>query len=136
MRVLLLAAALGLAACGETPAPRVDSEGMAAQKIMDAATTVYAECISGHAESIPVGDEAAGSLALDILKTCSAAREDLAVKVAKFHLIGHPKEGQAMADAVADASVKAIDDELRGNAVVTIVKRQTAAATEKTGTKI
>ncbi|GGE18469.1 hypothetical protein GCM10011529_26140 [Polymorphobacter glacialis] len=136
MRRLLVLAAFGLAACNQVPAPRVDSEGMAAQKVMDAATTVYAECISGHAAAIPVGDEAAGSLALGILKTCKAARDDLLVKVAKFRLIGHPKDGQPMADAVAEASVQAIDDELRGNAVVTIVKRQTAAATVKTDTKI
>ena len=129
-------ALLGLAACSP-PAPRVDSAGMAAQKVMDGATTVYAECVSGHAEAMPVAGEAAGTLALRILKTCEAARADLVTRVAAFHLIGHPKEGQAMADAVAEASVQAIEDELRGNAVVTIVKRQTAGdATARTGAKI
>lgn len=134
---MALATVLALAACNQAPpAARVDSEGMAAQKVMDAATTVYAECISGHAEAMPVSDEAAGTLALRILKTCKASRDDLLGKVAAFRLIGHPKDGRPMAEAVAEASVQAIDDEMRGRAVVTIVKRQSEAEAAKTGTKI
>lgn len=120
-----------LAAC-DAPAPRVDTAGQAARATVDAATKLYSDCVTGHAGSIPVSDEAAGSLALEILKTCKTAREDLAVKVAAFHKLGNPKASQAMSDAVADASVKGIDDELRGQAVVTIVKRQS----ETKGTKI
>jgi hypothetical protein len=135
-RVFAMAGLLVVAACNQAPAPRVDSTGMAAQKMMDAATKLYSDCVTGHADALPVGEEAAGTLALQILKTCAATRADLVAKVAKFHLIGHPREGQPMADAVAEASVQAIDDELRGQAVVTIVKRQTAVTTKKDGVKI
>lgn len=120
-RALLVA--LLVAACSP-PAARVDTQGQAARASVDAATKLYSDCVTGHAGAVPVTEEAAGSLALEILKTCKKARDDLAIKVAAFHKIGNPKESQAMADAVADASVKGIDDELRGQAVVTIVKRQ------------
>ena len=67
---------------------------------------------------------AAGSLALDILAMCEPDRTALASEVAAFHKIGNPKETDAMAAAVADASVKTIDDEVRRAAVVTIIQRQ------------
>lgn len=131
LKMTITLAGLALTAC-DAPAPRVDTAGQTARATVDAATKLYSDCVTGHAGAVPVSDEAAGSLALEILKTCKKARDDLAVKVATFHKLGNPKESQAMAEAVADASVKGIDDELRGQAVVTIVKRQG----ETKGTKI
>lgn len=131
MKLYLAAVAFGLAACS-SPAPRTDTQGEAARALVDAATKLYGECVSGHAEALPVGGEAAGSIALQILESCKASRTDLVAKVAGFHKIGNPRESDAMAQAVAEASVKYIDDEARQAAVVTIIKRQAAT----TGTKI
>lgn len=123
IRNAVVAAALALAACSP-PAPAADSQGQAARKVMDAASANYSQCVTGHAGAMPVDGDAAGSLALRILKSCRPARDVLVAKVAAFHRIGHPKESQAMAQAVADASVQTADDDLRQQAVVTIVKRQ------------
>jgi hypothetical protein len=129
MRAGLLLASLGLflAAC-EAPAPRVDTAGQAARTDMDAATKVYAECIAGQAETMPVAGEAAGTLALNALALCKGSREALAEKVADFNAIGYPERTPEQLAAVAEASVKLLEDEARQAAVVTIIRRQNEAA--------
>ncbi len=117
----------GLLAACDAPAPRVDSEGQAARAEVDRLTKAYTECVSGHADAIPLPDQPAGSIALDIMKTCREARTALFRKVAAFDRIGHPRHSPEMAEAVAQASVATLDDELRQGAVVTIIKRQQAA---------
>jgi hypothetical protein len=123
----LLGALLMLAAC-DAPAPRVDSAGQAARTDMDAAAKVYAECISGQAETMPVAGEAAGSLALNALAMCTGSREALAEKVAAFNAIGYPERTPQQLAAVAEASVKILEDEARQAAVVTIIGRQNVTA--------
>jgi len=121
---VLMAPALLLAAC-DTPAPPVETEGARVRAEMEAATKTYADCISGQAETMPVADEAAGSLALKALDLCNASRAALVAKVAAFNKIGYPQRTPAQLDAVAGASVKLLDDDARQAAVITIVKRQT-----------
>ena len=135
MKLYLAAVALLLAACSP-PAARVDTQGQAARAEVDDATRLYGECVSGHADALPVNGDAAGSIALEILKTCKASRTDLVAKVARFHKLGNPKESDARAEAVAEASVMEIDDQVRQAAVVTIIKRQSTAPGETQGTKI
>jgi hypothetical protein len=122
-KFLAVSALLALAAC-EAPAPRPDTAGEAARAKVDELTKVYGDCVDGKAKSLEVKGVAAGSLALDILAMCEPDRAALAAEVAAFHKIGNPKETDAMAAAVADASVKTIDDEVRRAAVVTIIQRQ------------
>lgn len=133
-QVLALTALLALVACN-APKPKPDTVGQVARAEVDAATKVYGECISNKADALPVKDAAAGSLALDILQMCKPERDDLLAKVAAFHKIGNPKETDARADAVAEASVLSVDDEARRAAVVTIIKRQGELPGESSGTK-
>lgn len=137
MHFAVLALGLAIAGCGEKapPPPRPDTEGTAARARVDSATKTFSDCVTGHADTVPVSSEAAGSIALDIMKSCEASRDALKLEVARFHKIGHPNESDAMAEAVAVASVKVIEDELRGNAVVTIVKRQNETPKPETDTK-
>lgn len=122
-RILLLA--LALAAC-DAPPPK-PTEGAAQKAQMDTATTAYANCITEGAKAIPVAGEAAGTLGNRVVKACKDLRQTLMADVIAFHQIGHPKFTIDQSKAVAEASVATIEDELRQQAVVTIVQRQLAA---------
>ncbi len=122
-RILLLA--LALAAC-DAPPPK-PTEGAAQKAQMDKATTAYANCIADGAKAIPVESEAAGTLGNRVVKGCKELRQTLMADVIAFHQIGHPKFTIDQSKAVAEASVATIEDELRQQAVVTIVQRQLAA---------
>jgi hypothetical protein len=124
MRPLLLLA-LALAACSPAAPPK-PSEGQAQQAKMDKATAAYAACIADGAGTIAVADEAAGTLANRVVLACKELRNTLMADVIAFHQIGHPKFTIDQSKAVAEASVATIEDELRRQTVVTIVKRQTA----------
>ena len=122
-RALLLV--LVLAACSP-PAPPKPSEGAAQKAQMDKATTAYADCITEGAKTIPVAGEAAGTLGNRVVLACKDLRQTLMADVIAFHQIGHPKFTIDQSKAVAEASVATIEDELRQQAVVTIVQRQLA----------
>jgi putative hemolysin len=124
-RALLLV--LALAACSPSAPPK-PSEGAAQKAQMDKATTVYANCIAEGAKAIPVEGEAAGTLGNRVVKGCKDLRQTLMADVIAFHQIGHPKFTIDQSKAVAEASVATIEDELRQQAVVTIVQRQMAAS--------
>jgi hypothetical protein len=113
-----------LAAC-DAPPPRPDTVGRTARVELNAATKVYAECVDGQAQTMPVEGEAAGTLALNALAMCKGSREALLKEVAAFNAIGFPNRTPEQLAAVAEASVKLLDDEARQAAVVTIVRRQT-----------
>ena len=127
MRNLVVMTSVGLllAACGEPKIQeRDETEGSAARIEMEAATKVYAECISGQADTMELADEPAGSLAITAVKMCEGSREALVQKVAVFNKIGYPNRTEEQVAAVAEASVKLLEDEARQAAVVTIIKRQ------------
>ncbi len=137
MRRYLAFSLLALAAC--TPAaPPPDTAGEAARKQLDVTSKSYAACVDAASKSIDVSGENAGTLALGAMKSCAALRTTLIGQTAKFWLIGHPAPSPAKADyqqrmsvAVAEASVQTIEDDLRQQAVVTIVQRQTPADTAR-----
>ena len=122
---LVLIALFALAACSPS-APSKPTEGAAQKAKMDAATKVYADCIAEGAKSVAVADDAAGSIADNVVTTCKEKRNTLMVDVIAFHQIGHPKFSIAQSKAVAEASIATIEDELRQQTVLTIVGRQTA----------
>lgn len=129
MRCLLIVGVLALAACGSPPA-RVDTEGQAARVDMDAATKAFADCIENQANTMTLADEPAGSLAILAVKACRPERAALVETVAAFNAIGYPSRTPAQVKAVAEASVKVLEDEARNAAVVTIIKRQGKSETE------
>jgi putative hemolysin len=124
MRALPLFA-LALVACSPA-APSKPSEGVAQKAKMDKSTAAYAECIAEGARTAKVTDDAAGSIANRVVLACKELRNTLMADVIAFHQIGHPKFTIDQSKAVAEASVATIEDELRRQTVVTIVKRQTA----------
>ena len=115
--------ALLLVACGEAKPP-APTEGAAARTDMEAATKAFAECISSQAETMALTEEPAGTLAINAVKACAEPRAALVEKVAAFNKIGYPNRTEPQLNAVAEASVKILEDEARQAAVVTIVKRQ------------
>jgi len=125
MRHCLIMAAFALAACSP-PAPPKPTEGAAQQAKMDAATKAYSNCITKGTQTIDVADDAAGSIGDRVVLACKELRGTLMADVIAFHQIGHPKFTIDQSKAVAEASIATIEDELRQQAVVSIVKRQTA----------
>ncbi len=128
---------LALAACSP-PVRRTDTQGEAARKGVDAATRAYADCVTAATGAIDVSGETAGSLALSAMKSCARERTALIGLTSKFWLLGHPAVDHSKADyqqrmsvAVAEASVQTIEDDLRQQAVVQIVQRQTPADVAK-----
>ena len=129
MRAFVMTALFTLAACSPAAPPR-PTEGAAQQAKMDAATTVYADCIADGAKTVDVVGDAAGSIADRVVKACQDKRKTLLADVIAFHQIGHPKFSIEQSKAVAEASIATSEDELRQQTVVTIVQRQTATPTK------
>jgi len=126
MKHSLLLAALAIAACSPSAPPK-PTEGAAQQTRMDVSTTAYACCISNGAKTIAVAGEAAGTLGDRVVTACKPLRQTLMADIIAFNQIGHPKYSIDQSKAVAEASVATAEDELRQQAVVTIVQRQNAA---------
>lgn len=126
MRAMALTALL-LAACSPAAAPK-PTEGAAQQAQMDRATKAYATCISDGAARVDVTGDAAGSIANRVVLACKAERNALMADVIAFHQIGHPKFSIDQSKAVAEASIATIEDDLRQQTVVSIVRRQSATA--------
>ena len=119
--------ALLVAACGEPKIQeREETEGGAIRAEMDAATRDFAACISGQTETMALTDEPAGTLAINAVKACADSRAALVDKAAAFNKFGYPSRTDAQVKAVAEASVKILEDEARQAAVVSIIKRQNA----------
>ncbi len=126
IRAAGLVALLAVAACSQ-PAVK-PTEGAAQQAKMDAATKVYADCISAGVKTADVAGDAAGSIANRVVVACKDKRNVLMADVIAFHQIGHPKFRIDQSKAVAEASVATIEDTLRSDTVVAIVQRQTGTA--------
>ena len=114
---------LALAACGSAPSPP-PPQGQAERAEVDRLTRIYGACVAAKAKAVPVAGELAGTLAFRLQRECAADRAPLLAQVAKFYRIGHPRDTPARAAAVAEASVLTLEDEIRGEAVITIVQRQ------------
>lgn len=128
---------LALAGCSPSATKSPGKTEGEAQKIrMDAATTTYSDCITGGARNVDVDNDAAGSVANRVVLACKDQRNALMADVAAFHQIGHPKFSIAQSRAVAEASIATIEDELRQQAVVTVVTRQLATGTATTAKPI
>ena len=134
-RFIASAALFALAACSPSTAEFPEmTEGEAQKARMDLATKLYSDCITGGARDVDVNNDAAGSIANRIVVACKGPRNTLMADVTAFHQIGHPKFSIAQSKAVAEASIATAKDELRRQAVVTVVTRQLAegSATRET----
>ncbi len=140
MKRLALLAALALAACSQGAPPRANTQGEAGRKQIDAATRTYSACVDAAAKAAPVAGELPGNLAFAVMKACKPQRDILQQQVAAFWLLGHPAPSPDKADyqrrlsvAVAEASIETLEDDLRSQAVVTIIQRQQASDAAKAG---
>ena len=124
MREPIVFAVLALAACDRAAAPPPPPQGQAERAEVDRLTRIYGACVAAKAKAVPVAGELAGTLAFRLQRECAADRAPLLAQVAKFYRVGHPKDTPARAAAVAEASVLTLEDEIRGEAVITIVQRQ------------
>lgn len=126
---LVLAVLVTLAGCAQ-PAPTADfpdmTEGEAQKARMDLATKAYSDCITVGARDVDVNNDAAGSIANRVVVACKPQRGTLMADVIAFHQLGHPRFSIAQSKAVAEASIATAEDELRRQAVVTVVTRQLA----------
>jgi hypothetical protein len=124
---VVIAAVAILGACSPAAPPK-PTEGAAQQAKMDAATRAYSDCITEGAKAVDVAADAAGSIANRVVLACKEQRGRLMADVIAFHQIGHPKFSIDQSKAVAEASIATIEDELREQTVVAIVKRQSGGA--------
>ncbi len=122
-RILALALTVALAACGE-PTPRAPVVGQEARAAVDAATAAYSDCITTSVKRLAVPTIQASDAADAAFKACEPVRAALVAKVFAFRRIGMPAEPLISARSVAEASVSAIETDLRGEAVVTAVSTQ------------
>ncbi len=120
VRTLPLVALLGLAACDAPPRPPVP--GPEARKVVDAATTAYAACVSTRAEAAPLGGSP-GLVIAQAVGDCAPERQALADAIEKFHAIGHPSFTPAQTEVVAEASIQQIEPEIRSDAIAVYVGR-------------
>lgn len=124
--LLLSGMVMSLVGCSP-PAAAPPTEGAAQKARMELATKAYADCITGAAAEAAIEREAAGTIANAVVLSCKEARNTLMADVIAFHQIGHPKFSIDQSKAVAEASIATIEDELRRETIVNIIKRQTDA---------
>jgi hypothetical protein len=129
IRVAALAVPLALAACGEAP-ERAPPSGQEARAAMDAATAAYAECVERETLKTPPGG-VPGTVVLGAVRACAPARQELAARIVSFHRIGRPSYTQEQLDAVAEASIEAIEPEIREEAIAAYITRSSSTAEAK-----
>lgn len=120
MRLLSLIALLALAAC-DAPPPRPPVEGQVARAKVDAATKAWSDCIDTTVKKLATPLTQAADAADGAFKQCAPLRAALVAEVSRFRRIGTPKESAEHNAAVAEASVSAIETDLRSQTEVTAV---------------
>ena len=116
----MTAVLVGLSACDAPPRPPVP--GPEARKVVDAATTAYAACVSARAEAAPLGGSP-GLVIAQAVRDCAPERKALATAIEKFHAIGHPSFTPEQTEVVAEASIQQIEPEIRSDAIAVYVGR-------------
>lgn len=120
-RTLPLVALFAVAACDPPPRPPVP--GPEARKVVDAATTAYADCVTKRAEAAPLGGSP-GLVIAQAVRDCAPERKALADAIGKFHAIGHPSFTPEQTEVVAEASIQQIEPEIRSDAIAVYVGRE------------
>lgn len=120
MRIAPLLALLAVAAC-DAPAPRGPVVGQVARDKVDAATAAWSTCIDTTTKKLATPTTEAADAADAAFKQCAPVRAALVAEVSRFRRLGTPAESAANNATVAEASVTAIETDLRSQAVVTAV---------------
>ena len=120
VRSLILVTLLSLAACNAPP-PRPPVEGQMERAKVDAATKIWSDCIDTTVKKLATPLTQAADAADGAFKICTPLRAALVAEVGRFRRIGAPKESADNNAAVAEASVSAIETDLRSQTEVTAV---------------
>lgn len=115
--------ALTLAACGDPPA-RPPAVGQQARAAVDTATVAYSDCVTAAVKRRALPTAQASDAADAAFNDCAPVRATLVAKVLAFRRIGMPSEPMASAQSVAEASVAAVETDLRSDAVTTAITTQ------------
>lgn len=118
-RVALLAL-LALAACDAAP-PRPSVAGVEGRRRVDAATKAWSDCLDTTAKKLATPETQAADAADGAFKTCAPKRAALVAEVGRFRRLAKPNESPQDNAAVAEASVAAIETDLRSQTEVTAV---------------
>ncbi len=119
-RTLPLLALLALAACDAAP-PRPSVAGIEGRKKVDAATKAWSDCLDTTVKKLATPTTQAAQAADGAFKACAPARAALVAEVSRFRRLGEPNESATNNAAVAEASVEAIETDLRSQTEVTAV---------------
>jgi len=119
-RPAILLALLALAACDAAP-PRPSVAGVEGRKRVDAATKAWSDCLDTTVKKLATPTTQAADAADGAFRTCAPLRAALVAEVGRFHRLGAPTESAAYNAAVAEASVAAIETDLRSQTEVTAV---------------
>ncbi len=120
MRASCVLALLALAACDAAP-PRPSVAGVEGRRKVDAATKVWSDCLDTTVKAQATPETQAADAAATAFKTCAPKRAALVAEVSRFRRLGEPNETATNNAAVAEASVAAIETDLRSQTEVTAV---------------
>ncbi len=114
-------ALLALGACDVSPPPRPSVAGIEGRRRVDAATKTWSDCLDMTVKAAATPLIQAADAAETAFKTCAPKRDALVAEVGRFRRLGEPKESATNNAAVAEASVAAIETDLRSQTEVTAV---------------
>ena len=120
MRYLPVLALLALAAC-DSPPPRPSVAGVEGRAKVDAATKAWSDCLVATAKKLATPETQAADAADGAFKQCAPDRAALVAEVGRFRRLAKPNESAQDNAAVAEASVAAIETDLRSQTEVTAV---------------
>ncbi len=121
IRAAALIALLALAACDAAPPPRPSVAGVEGRKKVDAATKAWSDCLDTTVKKLATPTIQAADAADNAFKACAPQRAALVAEVSRFRRLGKPDESATNNAAVAEASVAAIETDLRSTVEVTAV---------------
>ena len=114
-------ALLALAACDAAPPPRPTVAGVEGRARVDAGTKAWSDCLDTTVKRLATPETQAADAASATFAACMPLRTALAAEVGRFHRLGAPRETVQYNAAVAEASVSAIETDLRSQTEVTAV---------------
>ena len=121
MRAAFLLPLIALAACDAKPPPRPTEAGVEGRRKVDAATKSWSDCVDATAKKLATPETQAADAADGAFKTCLPQRAALVAEVGRFRRLAKPDESAQDNAAVAEASVAAIETDLRSQTEVTAV---------------